>query len=134
LRSKVAIVVETGEAREIHHFCVLLGYGADAICPYIALESMMKLRRDGLLKKQITRNELVMNFMKASDDGIKKVMSKMGISTLQSYKGAQIFEALGLGNAIIEKCFEGTPSRISGISFETLALDALGLLHTILMI
>lgn len=93
--------------------------------PYLALEAIMKLRRDGLLKQPVSKNEIVSNFIKASDDGIKKVMSKMGISTLQSYKGAQIFEALGLGEAIIKKCFEGTPSRISGLEMSHLAFDAL---------
>ncbi|KAJ1554396.1 glutamate synthase [NADH], partial [Cladochytrium tenue] len=124
-RSKIALVVETGEAREVHHFCVLLGYGADAICPYLAFESMMKLRRDGVLKHELTDEKIVYNFIKASNDGIKKVMSKMGISTLQSYKGAQIFEALGLDASVISKCFNGTASRIKGVGFDVLALDTL---------
>ncbi|KAJ8327840.1 glutamate synthase [NADH] [Batrachochytrium dendrobatidis] len=130
-RSKIALVVETGEAREVHHFCVLLGYGADAICPYLALESVHKLARDGLLVMNgkslngITPEKLTYNFIKASNDGIKKVMSKMGISTLQSYKGAQIFEALGIDRPVITKCFSGTASRIMGVGFRILALDAL---------
>ncbi|KAI8846077.1 putative glutamate synthase Glt1 [Chytridium lagenaria] len=124
-RSKIAVFVETGEAREVHHFCVLLGYGADAICPYLAYEAMMKLRREGLLKPELTDEKIINNFIKASNDGIKKVMSKMGISTLQSYKGAQIFEALGLDASVISKCFNGTPSRIKGVGFDILAIDAL---------
>ncbi|KAJ3402797.1 glutamate synthase [NADH], partial [Chytridiales sp. JEL 0842] len=124
-RSKIALVVETGEAREVHHFCVLLGYGADAICPYLAFESVLKLKRDGLIKQDITEEKIVKNFVKASNDGIKKVMSKMGISTLQSYKGAQIFEALGLDASVISKCFNGTASRIKGVGFDVLALDTL---------
>ncbi|KAJ3114572.1 glutamate synthase [NADH] [Phlyctochytrium bullatum] len=124
-RSKIALFVETGEAREVHHFCVLLGYGADAICPYLAYEAMMKLRREGVLKPELTDEKIVNNFIKASNDGIKKVMSKMGISTLQSYKGAQIFEALGLDASVISKCFNGTPSRIKGVGFDILAIDAL---------
>ncbi|KAJ3207129.1 glutamate synthase [NADH] [Dinochytrium kinnereticum] len=124
-RSKIALFVETGEAREVHHFCVLLGYGADAICPYLAYEAMMKLRREGILKPELTDEKIINNFIKASNDGIKKVMSKMGISTLQSYKGAQIFEALGLDASVISKCFNGTPSRIKGVGFDILAVDAL---------
>ncbi|KAJ3300990.1 glutamate synthase [NADH], partial [Blyttiomyces sp. JEL0837] len=124
-RSKIALVVETGEAREVHHFCVLLGYGADAICPYLAYEAMLKLKRDGVLRQEITDEKIVYNFIKAANDGIKKVMSKMGISTLQSYKGAQIFEALGIDASVISKCFNGTASRIKGIGFDVLALDTL---------
>ncbi|KAI9298442.1 glutamate synthase [Neoconidiobolus thromboides FSU 785] len=127
LRSKVALVVETGEAREVHHFCVLLGYGADAICPYLALEAILKLKRDGLLEEEIDGQVLIKNYKKASSNGILKVMSKMGISTLQSYKGAQIFEALGISEEVIEKCFNGTASRIKGSTFEMLAQDAIRL-------
>ena len=124
-RSKISLIVETAEAREVHHFCVLLGYGVDAICPYLALETMYKLKRDGMLKQELTEAKITSNFIKASNDGIRKVMSKMGISTLQSYKGAQIFEALGLDIPVIAKCFTGTASRVKGVGFETLALDAL---------
>ncbi|KAH6565875.1 hypothetical protein BASA60_009734 [Batrachochytrium salamandrivorans] len=126
-RSKIALVVETGEARQVHHFCVLLGYGADAICPYLAFETMQKLRRDGLIhnRPDLTDTHISANFIKASNDGIKKVMSKMGISTLQSYKGAQIFEALGIDRGVISRCFSGTASRIRGVGFRILALDVL---------
>ncbi|KAI8826607.1 uncharacterized protein EV422DRAFT_3637 [Fimicolochytrium jonesii] len=127
LRSKIALIVETGEAREVHHFCVLLGYGADAICPYLALEAMLKLKRDNIIKNDITDAKIIYNFMKASNDGIRKVMSKMGISTLQSYKAAQIFEALGLDPSVVSKCFSGTASRIKGVGFDILALDTLAL-------
>ncbi|KXS20657.1 glutamate synthase [Gonapodya prolifera JEL478] len=126
-RSRIALVVDTMEAKEVHHFCVLLGYGADAICPSLALESMLKLRRDGLLKSDLTEEKIVYNFQKAANDGIKKVMSKMGISTLQSYKGAQIFEAVGIDSSVISRCFAGTASRVKGIGFDILALDALAL-------
>jgi glutamate synthase (NADPH/NADH) len=122
-RSKVALLVETGEAREVHHLCVLLGYGADAICPYLAMEAILKLRREGLVKVDLTDVDLIENFRHATNNGILKVMSKMGISTLQSYKGAQIFEALGLHQTVIERCFVGTASRIQGTTFELLALD-----------
>ncbi|KAJ3309132.1 glutamate synthase [NADH] [Boothiomyces sp. JEL0838] len=124
-RSKIALIIETGEAREVHHFCVLLGYGADAICPYLAFESVLKLNREGLLKQQMKDEQIIYNFIKASNDGIKKVMSKMGISTLQSYKGAQVFEALGIDMPVINKCFFGTASRIKGVGFQILAMDAI---------
>jgi glutamate synthase (NADPH/NADH) len=107
-RSKVAIIVETGEAREVHHFCVLLGYGADAVCPYLVIETMLKLRREGLLKVELSEDDVINNYKHSVDNGILKVMSKMGISTLQSYKGAQIFEALGLDETVVETCFVGT--------------------------
>lgn len=123
-RSKIALVIETAECREVHHFSVLIGYGADAICPYLAFEAILKLKRENLLKKDLTEESIIYNFMKATNDGIKKVMSKMGISTLQSYKGAQIFEALGLGKAVIAKCFPGTASRINGPGFDILSMDA----------
>ncbi|KAJ9062267.1 glutamate synthase [NADH] [Entomophthora muscae] len=125
-RSKVALVVETGEAREVHHFCALLGYGADAVCPYLALEAMQKLKREGLAGETDV-NTLIENYRTATNNGILKVMSKMGISTLQSYKGAQIFEALGVGSEVMTKCFDGTASRIQGATFEIFAREALQL-------
>lgn len=85
-RAKAAIIVETGEAREIHHICVLLGYGADGVCPYLCYEAMLKLRREGLLKAGLTEDQVIDNYKRATDGGILKVMSKMGISTLASYK------------------------------------------------
>ncbi|KNC98096.1 glutamate synthase, NADH/NADPH, small subunit [Spizellomyces punctatus DAOM BR117] len=125
LRSKIALVAETGEAREVHHFCVLLGYGADAICPYLAYEAMLKLKRENILRRDLAEDKIIYNYIKASNDGIRKVMSKMGISTLQSYKAAQIFEALGLDSSVVSKCFSGTASRIKGVGFDILALDAI---------
>lgn len=106
-RAKVALIIETGEAREVHHICVLLGYGADGICPYLCFEAMLKLRREGLLKADLTEDNVIENYKYATNNGILKVMSKMGISTLQSYKGAQIFEALGLHISVIDRCFVG---------------------------
>ncbi|KAI0950465.1 glutamate synthase [NADH], variant 2 [Taiwanofungus camphoratus] len=123
-RAKVALMVETGEAREVHHLCVLLGYGADAICPWLAMECIHKVVREGLVKNNNTFNELLSNFRHSVDNGILKVMSKMGISTLQSYKGAQIFEALGLHTEVVEKCFTGTASRVQGATFDLLAMDS----------
>ncbi|KAL6612249.1 NADH/NADPH, small subunit of glutamate synthase [Neocallimastix californiae] len=125
LRSRIALIAETAEAREVHHFCVLVGYGADGICPYLALEIMFKLHREGLVKEGVSREKIVENYRDVVNHGILKVMSKMGISTLQSYKGAQIFEALGVDSSVVNRCFVGTASRIKGVDFEILAIDAL---------
>lgn len=123
-RSQAALVVETAEAREVHHMCVLLGYGADAICPYLAMECILKMNREKLIRKPLSDEKLIQNYKYSCDGGILKVMSKMGISTLQSYKGAQIFEALGVDDGVVERCFTGTASRIKGITFELIAQDA----------
>ncbi|KDR81473.1 hypothetical protein GALMADRAFT_152334 [Galerina marginata CBS 339.88] len=123
-RAKVALMVETAEAREVHHLCVLVGYGADAVCPWLVLETIHKVAREGLVKSDITVEELMVNYHHSCDNGILKVMSKMGISTLQSYKGAQIFEILGLHSEVVEPCFLGTASRVQGATFDLLAMDA----------
>ena len=122
LRTKIGIVIETGEAREVHHHCLLFGYGADAINPYLAFEAIFQSLEDGTLKDAtLENNEQIVNaYKKGTKKGILKVMAKMGISTLHSYKGAQIFEAVGLSNEIIDKSFPGTASRVGGISFEAL--------------
>ena len=113
LRMQTGLVVETGEAREVHHFCVLAGYGAEAINPYLAFETLEEIRvRQGL---PFTTQEVQKNYIKAVGKGILKVMSKMGISTYQSYCGAQIFDAVGLSSSFIEKYFTGTASTIEGI-------------------
>ncbi|XP_070567565.1 uncharacterized protein [Ptychodera flava] len=125
LRMRVGLLVETGEIREVHHLCVMLGYGADGICPYLVFESLASLRQHGLLDPPLSDEEITANYVKAAEIGISKVMAKMGISTLQSYKGAQIFEAVGLGEEVVEKCFTGTASRIGGVTFEVLAEEAL---------
>ncbi|XP_017862357.1 PREDICTED: glutamate synthase 1 [NADH], chloroplastic isoform X5 [Drosophila arizonae] len=124
-RMKVGIIVETAEAREVHHVCVLLGYGADAICPYLAFELAQALRDDGVISADVTDKQIYAAYAQAIDTGIAKVMAKMGISTLQSYKSAQIFEAVGLGNELIDKCFRGTQSRIGGVTLEILAKEGL---------
>lgn len=121
-RMKVGIFLETGEAREVHHMCVLLGYGADAICPYLVFETAATLREERLL--DMSDKQIYENYVAAMERGIAKVMAKMGISTLQSYKGAQIFEALGIAEEVIDKCFKGTPSRIGGVNFSVLAEEA----------
>lgn len=129
-RSQVALILETAEAREVHHFCVLLGYGCDGIFPYLAMETLVKMNQEGLVRNvendenTIDEKTLLDNYKYAIDGGILKVMSKMGISTLASYKGAQIFEALGIDNSVVDLCFAGTASRIRGVTFEYLAQDA----------
>lgn len=121
-RTRVGLVIESGEAREVHHHCLLIGYGADAINPYLAFESLWQARRDGLLPERFDNDDKIVSaYRKGVAKGMLKVMAKMGISTLQSYKGAQIFEALGLKDEVIEVCFCGTPSRIEGVTFDVLA-------------
>lgn len=122
-RMKVGLIVETGEAREVHHICVLLGYGADAICPYLVFETLAALRAEA--KLQLSDSEIFTRYVAAMERGISKVMAKMGISTLQSYKGAQIFEAVGLDQEVIDKCFKSTASRIGGSNFDVLANEVL---------
>ena len=120
-RSLIGVIVETGEAREVHHHCLLTGYGADAVNPYLAFEALWQARNDGLLGTKFdTEDSLVYAYKKAVGKGMLKVMAKMGISTLQSYKGAQIFEAVGLAQDIISRCFVGTASRVQGVNFTTL--------------
>ena len=118
IRSQISIVIESGEPREVHHFCVLSGYGADAINPYLAYKAINYLTNRGEIKVEF--NEAIYNYRKGVHDGILKVIAKMGISTIQSYCGAQIFEALGVHSEIIDRCFAGTVSRIGGIDFEAL--------------
>jgi len=119
LRMQTGMVVETGEAREVHHFCVLAGYGAEAINPYLAFETLEQIRvRQGLSLKPY---EVQKNYIKAVGKGVLKVMSKMGISTYQSYCGAQIFDAVGLSTDLIQKYFTGTASTIEGIGLKEIA-------------
>lgn len=120
-RMKCGLILETGEAREVHHMCVLLGYGADAICPYLVFEMVGVLRAEGILN--LTDEEAFKNYVAAMERGIAKVMAKMGISTLHSYKGAQIFEAVGIAHEVVDKCFKNTASRIGGATFRVLAED-----------
>ncbi|KAF8441233.1 putative glutamate synthase Glt1 [Terfezia claveryi] len=124
MRSRIALVVETAEAREVHHMCVLVGYGADAICPYLAMECILKMNREGLLKGSLTDERIIDNYKHSCDGGILKVMSKMGISTLASYKGAQIFEALGVAEDVVQRCFTGTATRVQGVTLDIIAQDA----------
>ncbi|MDV4151773.1 glutamate synthase large subunit [Clostridium sp. AL.422] len=116
LRSKVDLIVESGEPREVHHFVTLIGFGASAINPYLVYESILKLKEDNLLHEDYTI--AVKKYNKAVLKGLIKIISKMGISTIQSYKGAQIFEALGINEHVINKYFTNTVSRIEGISLK----------------
>ena len=122
-RTRIGIVLETGEAREVHHHCLLIGYGADAINPYLAFEALWQARDERFLEEDDA--EIVSAYRLAVAKGMLKVMAKMGISTLQSYKGAQIFEAVGLGSDVIDLCFSGSVSRLQGVSFEVLEQEAL---------
>ncbi len=124
MRTLAGLLVEAGDVWEVHHFATIIGYGASAINPYMAFETIHALNQQAALGN-ITDEEAYKNYQKAIGNGLLKVMSKMGISTLQSYQSAQIFEALGLGNEVIEKCFRGTISRIEGLSFDDLAQEVL---------
>ncbi|MBV8567330.1 MAG: glutamate synthase large subunit, partial [Methylobacteriaceae bacterium] len=121
LRTSVVLVVETGEAREVHHFCCLAGYGAEAINPYLAFETLVAMRDD--LPGEVAPKEIRKRYIKSIDKGILKVMSKMGISTYQSYCGAQIFDAVGLSQSFIDEYFFGTASRIEGAGLLEIAQE-----------
>ena len=121
-RTRVGLVVETGEAREVHHFALLLGYGAGAINPYLAFDTIRDLLREGMLSG-LTERKAIKNYVKAAGKGILKVMSKMGISTVASYTGAQIFEAVGLRHSLVDEYFTGTASRIEGIDLDVIAAE-----------
>ncbi len=122
-RTKVGLILESAEPREVHHFALLIGYGAGGINPYLAYETLDDLIRQGMLT-DITYNEAVKKYVKALVKGVVKVMSKMGISTIQSYRGAQIFEAVGLNRSLIDKYFAWTPSRVEGVGIDVIALEA----------
>ena len=125
-RTQIGIIIESGEAREVHHHCLLTGYGADAINPYLAFEALWQANKENLLgEKFATEDKLVAGYKKGVAKGMLKVMAKMGISTLHSYKGAQIFEAVGLADEIINKCFDGTASRVQGVNFKVLIEESL---------
>ncbi|MDQ6758896.1 MAG: glutamate synthase large subunit, partial [Acidobacteriota bacterium] len=123
-RTQVALVIESGEPREVMHFCLLIGYGASAINPYLAIETLEDQALRGNLPKGTTFETALKNYKKAINKGLLKVFSKMGISTLQSYRGAQVFEAIGLSKALIDKYFTGTHSRIEGVGLDVLAREA----------
>ncbi|SON57618.1 Ferredoxin-dependent glutamate synthase 1 [Hartmannibacter diazotrophicus] len=123
LRTSVGLVLESGEPREIHHFCVLAGYGAEAINPYLAFDTLLGMKRQ--FPEEVAEDEIVYRYIKSIDKGILKVMSKMGISTYQSYCGAQIFDAVGLSSDFVEQYFFGTATTIEGVGIDAVAGEAL---------
>lgn len=125
LRTSCALIVESGEAREVHHFATLIGYGANAINPYLAFTTIEDMRKQKSINPELSSEQAIKNYIKAVDKGILKVMSKMGISTIRSYTGSQIFEAVGLGSELVEKYFKKTPSRLGGIDINTLETEML---------
>ncbi|MDR3634110.1 MAG: glutamate synthase large subunit [Isosphaeraceae bacterium] len=125
LRTRAGLVIECGDAREVHHFALLLGYGAGTINPYVAFETLDDMIQQGMIKPEINHAEAVYRYRKAIKKGVVKVMSKMGISTIQSYRGAQIFEAIGLNQEFIDKYFDKTASRIGGVGLEEIARETL---------
>ncbi len=124
-RTRLGIILETGEPREVHDFCMLIGYGADAINPYMAHEAIRQMRREAFISRDTIESGLIRRYHDALSRGMRKVFGKMGISTLHSYKGAQVFEAVGLNSRVIKRCFPGTASRIGGVGFDVLAEESL---------
>ncbi|MCX8128965.1 MAG: glutamate synthase large subunit [Clostridia bacterium] len=122
-RTNISLVIESGEPREVHHFALLIGYGASAINPYLAFETIDDMIRQGLLT-DTTHEYAVKKYVKAAIKGVVKTLSKMGISTIQSYQGAQIFEAIGINQEVIDRYFTKTPSRIGGIGLDAIAKEA----------
>ncbi|MEM9279674.1 MAG: glutamate synthase central domain-containing protein, partial [Pseudomonadota bacterium] len=125
LRTSVGLVLESGEPREIHHFCVLAGYGAEAINPYLAFETLADMHAKGELPEEVDTTEIVQRYIKAINKGMLKVMSKMGISTYQSYCGAQIFDAVGLSSELVDEFFFGTATMIEGVGLDEIAIETL---------
>jgi glutamate synthase (NADPH/NADH) large chain len=125
MRGQVGIIVEAGDVWEVHHFACLIGFGATAVNPYLALSSIRDLKETGKLQTKLQEDELKKNYIKAVNDGLLKVFSKMGISTLQSYQGAQIFEILGLNKEVVNKYFTGATSRIEGMGLDEIAREVL---------
>jgi glutamate synthase (NADPH/NADH) large chain len=124
-RNQVALVVESGEPREVMHYALLLGYGASAVNPHLVLETLEELYNDRQFPDAHSFDEVLKNYMKATDKGLLKVFSKSGISTLQSFQGAQMFEAAGLDRSLVDRYFTGTASRIEGVGIEVLARESL---------
>jgi glutamate synthase domain-containing protein 2/glutamate synthase domain-containing protein 1/glutamate synthase domain-containing protein 3 len=124
-RLRTGLVCEAGDAREVHHIACLIGYGASAVNPYLMFESLGELRARGELPDELSQDQAEDNTVKALGKGLLKIISKMGISTIQSYCGAQIFESVGLNQEVVERFFTGTPSRIGGVGLDVLAREAL---------
>lgn len=125
LRTLVGLTIESGSAHQVHHYALIFGMGADACCPYICYDALFKTRDEGRLPLNYSDQELTERVKAAFDYGVRKTMAKMGISTLQSYRGAQIFEALGIHKDVMDRAFTGTPSRIGGINFDQVLSDLL---------
>ncbi len=123
-RTQVALIIESGEPREVMHYALLIGYGASAVNPYLAFETLEDLVIDKLLPETLTFEKAAGNYIKSINKGLLKIFSKMGISTLQSYRGAQVFEAIGLNKELIRQYFTGTPSRIEGVGLDVIAREA----------
>ena len=130
-RSRAALFVESGDQREVHDYATILGFGADGVCPYMAYEAIAKMNNDGLVQARAGQDfgdeELFASYRKAAAKGLLKVMAKMGISTLQSYKGAQIFECVGLADEVVDIAFTGTPSRLQGAGLDAIYTDLMRL-------
>ena len=124
-RTKVGLVIESGEAREVMHFALLIGYGAGAVNPYLAFETLDDMVRQNLFSPEITIEKSHKNYIKSINKALLKIIAKMGISTIQSYRGAQIFEAIGLNTALVDRYFTGTASRVEGIGIDVLAGEAI---------
>ncbi|MEM6317589.1 MAG: glutamate synthase large subunit [Bacteroidota bacterium] len=125
LRGSTSLVIESGDTRETHHFATLIGFGASAVNPYMAFATIAELKEKKVVEDQYSLEDCVKIYQKAIGKGLLKIMSKIGISTLQSYQGAQIFEALGINSEVVNECFKGTVSRIEGIGFDGIAEEAL---------
>ena len=124
-RTEVGLILETGEPRDVHHFAALIGYGAGTINPYLVFETLVDMERDGYLPEGVDAATAEVKFIKAINKGLLKIFSKMGISTVQSYCGAQIFEAIGLNHELVDRYFTGTPSRIEGIGIREIGEETL---------
>ena len=129
VRTGTGVIAETGEARQVMHFALLLGYGATAVCPWLAMGTLVHLAEQGRLSESVSPTKAMENYLEAIDFGLLKTMSKMGISTLRSYRGAQIFEALGLGSEVVDRFFPGTASRVGGIGLADVAREAVARLR-----
>lgn len=123
-RTKLSLICETAECRDVHHFACLIGYGATAVNPYLCLELFCQLHQEGDFGN-LTQEEMAQNYKAAVEKGLLKILSKMGISTLSSYHGSQLFEALGIGEEVVRDCFENTPTRIGGLNYRQIAKEAL---------
>ncbi|MDE2125620.1 MAG: glutamate synthase large subunit [Armatimonadetes bacterium] len=123
-RTQVGLIVESGEAREVMHFALLIGYGASAVNPYLAFDTLATLQAAGLLPEDLSQSEAGSRYIRAVVKGLLKTIARMGVSTLQSYRGAQLFEAIGLSRELIERYFTGTPSRVGGIGLRELEHEA----------